>query len=512
MKTKFVLTILTALLVLSLYAQTNVGGTYTSDATWMISGSPYNVISNVGIPDEITLTIESGVVVNFNSDHQIIIHGSLIANGDNDMNIVFNSNVSGSAMILFQYTNLNNSSLSYIEINGPKSGISLSTNTNDNNSGTLTINNLSITNSKIQTNGNDSFAEFVINNSSLTNTIVIGEYPYKSETIEINNSNITGGEIISDSFNKGIFLNNATISSTLIKVACGANVNISESIVSEASFSQNTGSSPGDDNCLNIDGSHLTNSQIDMPVSTVNINASNFHYNSDFSELSCIVSGNGIIDSSNFIGNGSLIAIERGYTIFYYNNNNPFTITYCTFTGFGTDIKINAGDQYGAGNGPVSVHYCDFLDNPVNYIISNHSPYDASATFNWWGTTEITEIENAIYDYWDDMSYGQVFYTDFLSGPINPPVSGQTIYNDSNYDISIFPNPFSTETKLKTSDNFENASLTIYNTSGQVVKKVNNISGPNIKLGRDNLPNGIFLILMVQDNKTIMADKLIITD
>ena len=110
------------------------------------------------------------------------------------------------------------------------------------------------------------------------------------------------------------------------------------------------------------------------------------------------------------------------------------------------------------------------------------------------------------------MAYGQVNYSDFLSGPINPPVSIQTIHNDPNYNISIFPNPFSIETNLQTDDKFENTSYTIYNTSGQVVKNVKNISGSNVKFRRGNLPSGIFIIRVAQNNKTIMTDKLIITD
>ncbi|MFI5163720.1 MAG: T9SS type A sorting domain-containing protein [Bacteroidia bacterium] len=78
--------------------------------------------------------------------------------------------------------------------------------------------------------------------------------------------------------------------------------------------------------------------------------------------------------------------------------------------------------------------------------------------------------------------------------------------------LAIYPNPFSTETTLKTTDNFKNATLTIYSVSGQQVKQIKNISGQTIQLQRDNLTSGIYFLRLSQDNNIIAADKLIITD
>ena len=47
---------------------------------------------------------------------------------------------------------------------------------------------------------------------------------------------------------------------------------------------------------------------------------------------------------------------------------------------------------------------------------------------------------------------------------------------------------------------------------GQKIKTINNITGNKIKIDRDNLPSGIYFIRLTQDNKTIITDKLIITD
>lgn len=78
--------------------------------------------------------------------------------------------------------------------------------------------------------------------------------------------------------------------------------------------------------------------------------------------------------------------------------------------------------------------------------------------------------------------------------------------------LFVFPNPFSFSTTLKTNDNFKNAILTVYNSFGQQVKQIKNISGQTFTLYRDNFPSGLYYIRLIRDNKLIMTDKLIITD
>ncbi len=78
--------------------------------------------------------------------------------------------------------------------------------------------------------------------------------------------------------------------------------------------------------------------------------------------------------------------------------------------------------------------------------------------------------------------------------------------------ISVFPNPFSSETTVKFNEYLKNASLTLCNIFGQELKIIKNISGQEIKLQRDNLSSGIYFIRFTQDNKTIATDKLIITE
>ena len=78
--------------------------------------------------------------------------------------------------------------------------------------------------------------------------------------------------------------------------------------------------------------------------------------------------------------------------------------------------------------------------------------------------------------------------------------------------ISIFPNPFSTQTVLQTDNLFHNATLTVDNCFGQTVAQIKNINGQTVVFSRDNLASGLYFIRLTENNKTLALDKLVITD
>lgn len=85
-------------------------------------------------------------------------------------------------------------------------------------------------------------------------------------------------------------------------------------------------------------------------------------------------------------------------------------------------------------------------------------------------------------------------------------------HTSNNFNLKIFPNPFSSSTTLKTDIILKNATLTVYNFYGQIVKQIDNFSGQTIIFQRDNLPSGLYFIRLTQDNKTFSTDKLTITE
>jgi hypothetical protein len=77
----------------SLLAQTNVSGGIFQSTFWLKSKSPYIVTGNLVIFDNVTLTIQAGVVVKFNDNTSIEVrNGKLIALGTKQDSIIFTSN------------------------------------------------------------------------------------------------------------------------------------------------------------------------------------------------------------------------------------------------------------------------------------------------------------------------------------------------------------------------------------------------------------------------------------
>lgn len=79
MKTRICLFLMMFLLTSSLYAQTNVSGTINSNTTWTAANSPYRIIGSVTVNTGFTLTIESGVTVEFNDNLGMTVKGTLNA-------------------------------------------------------------------------------------------------------------------------------------------------------------------------------------------------------------------------------------------------------------------------------------------------------------------------------------------------------------------------------------------------------------------------------------------------
>ncbi len=78
--------------------------------------------------------------------------------------------------------------------------------------------------------------------------------------------------------------------------------------------------------------------------------------------------------------------------------------------------------------------------------------------------------------------------------------------------IIISPNPFSNEAIFRTDFQMQNATLTVYNSMGQQVRQLVNISGQTIILHRDELPAGIYNVKLTGDNEHAEMKKLVIAD
>lgn len=81
MKNPLILFVLLLSIGASAFAQTTVGGTISSDETYTLANSPYDVTSSLTVNAGVTLTIESGVEIRFNDNLELQINGTLVADG-----------------------------------------------------------------------------------------------------------------------------------------------------------------------------------------------------------------------------------------------------------------------------------------------------------------------------------------------------------------------------------------------------------------------------------------------
>ena len=78
-----------------------------------------------------------------------------------------------------------------------------------------------------------------------------------------------------------------------------------------------------------------------------------------------------------------------------------------------------------------------------------------------------------------------------------------------NIDIGIFPNPFSDRATLSFPAVSDKATFTLYNTSGQLIKTVDNISGGQLTIYRDSLEKGLYYFMLRTKDNIIATGKLL---
>jgi len=78
--------------------------------------------------------------------------------------------------------------------------------------------------------------------------------------------------------------------------------------------------------------------------------------------------------------------------------------------------------------------------------------------------------------------------------------------------INLSPNPFKTELCITTTLNFENVTLLMFNSIGELVKQVDNMNGQKIVLHRENLKSGLYFLQFMQNGKVVATNKAIVTE
>ncbi len=75
----------------------------------------------------------------------------------------------------------------------------------------------------------------------------------------------------------------------------------------------------------------------------------------------------------------------------------------------------------------------------------------------------------------------------------------------------VYPNPFKDCTSILFAENLQNAGYQLFNLMGRQVAGLNNLNGREVRLGRNGLPAGIYLLRITQGHQVIFSQKIIIT-
>ena len=154
-----------------------------------------------------------------------------------------------------------------------------------------------------------------------------------------------------------------------------------------------------------------------------------------------------------------------------------------------------------------------FLNADTGYVVfGNEIRKTTDGGFTWSiQPSGIGESLNDIYFVNDSIGYAVGFGGNILkTSNGGEPVAMIEIDETSN-EIRMYPNPFRNSTTLE----FENKkreqhTLTIYNVTGQLVRKIENITLGKVEIERENLNNGIYFLQLMNRGEPVGSGKLMV--
>lgn len=180
--------------------------------------------------------------------------------------------------------------------------------------------------------------------------------------------------------------------------------------------------------------------------------------------------------------------------------------------------ETNPWRELAANGGNSLTNTLNYLCTWINDTIINYFNPNVICWFNMrnWVTSLGIVCDNCNPN---QTAYG-LFDSLYNPTPLLPAFTSciNTVSNVSNENIkdnwvaTFSPNPFSIETTFHTEHLLKNATLIVCNYFGQIVKQIKNISGESITLTRDNLPNGLYFVQLIEENRIVAVSKLVIND
>jgi Concanavalin A-like lectin/glucanases superfamily/Secretion system C-terminal sorting domain/PQQ-like domain len=397
---------------------TNVSGNISTNTTWYKNNSPYVLTGNIGITASTTLTIEPGTTIKNPNDYTITILGNIIANGTSTDSIKLISGSNNNYFFVFQKTNLDNSSFSYISakntalsnlLNVTKFGTYPS---QINNTGTLVINYSNLKYQRIITTGDNGTANLKLVNSLISDCSIKGGYPY-GEPIYFTNSEIISTTIESDSYHKGMIINDGSIlRSCQIRLGCcGANFDISKSYCINTQFTGGSGSPQNGP--LNLSKVFLSESKIDLPSAKVNLDKCVIKNTYDSLSKGLNRIGNGNVTNSTIISRNNYAFSITGYDGYNIGGSNNYTNNLLYIP---NGLFLDGFSSLSSSN--------NIFAKPRGFIFYNNYTSSFNSNNDFFSNISNAEIENKIFDGNDDINKGFITLTNIQnSKSVNSPIT-----------------------------------------------------------------------------------------
>lgn len=299
--------------------------------------------------------------------------------------------------------------------------------------------------------------------------------------------------------------------------------------VSGNSYSWNLSSvQPGQYVSFSIQDSVLCNASLGdtLYVSAAITTAGDCGGENNADEYNCIIIGSYDPNAKEAVTTSNKINITQAnilptdtidYTIHFQNTGTDTAFTVVVYDTLDTDLNIPSVIN-GASSHPYTMQLmgAGILKYTFSNILLPDSNISEPASHGFIKFQILQKPNNpngTVIKNWAGIvfDFNAPVITDTVVLTVMTPISVQDVSSDENA-ISIYPNPFSTQTTLQTNTPFHNATLTVDNCFGQMVAQIKNISGQTITFHRDNLASGLYFVRLTEENKTIAVDKLVIAD
>lgn len=384
-------------------AATEVSGIITSDTTWTKANSPYSLTGPVAINQGVTLRVEPGVTVNLNS-YYIRVNGTLAARGNPTDEITFNG---GQIAFTVVSNGWNEQTQSGCLIQN------------------AIINQIAISNSNpIKIDSSVINGDISVISSIISNSIVTGDI---SSLMSIISHNNVKGDITLGSVTLGGFTTaeeSSTVSSNTVEgtISSGSPQGIPEIFDNTVSEGGIVCTGYG-----SIHNNYVHGCEVGIGLYSTRVFGG---------YLACYAT----------VENNIVVDNYRGIRIELSSLNGPGTQT--PTVQYNTIARNSIGiSLYESNYGTTPTIRYNNLENNFDYNFYLSASNSPDVSYNWWGTTDETAINQSIYDFKNDFNLGTVDFQPILTSPSsNAPAATPTPTPTPQQTPATSPTPLPTPT------------------------------------------------------------------